>query len=60
MQVAADAGISAGPGDLVYLATKREAALPFGDRLPPVDLAIVAFVDVMHASRQGKTHVLRS
>jgi microcompartment protein CcmK/EutM len=43
-QVAADAGVYAGPGDLVFLATKKEAAFPFGD-LVPVDLAVAGFVD---------------
>lgn len=43
-QVAADAGVDAGPGDLVFLATKKEAAKPFGD-LVPLDLAVAGFVD---------------
>jgi ethanolamine utilization protein EutN len=45
-QVAADAVGDAGPGDLVFLATRKEAAFPFGD-LTPVDLGIVGFVDTV-------------
>ena len=43
-QVAADAVGDAGPDDLVFLATRKEAAFPFGD-LVPVDLSIAGFVD---------------
>lgn len=49
-EVAADAGVHAGPGDLVFLATKKEAAMPFGD-LVPVDLAIAGFVDAVTVRR---------
>ena len=45
-QVAADAGVDAGPGDLVFLATKKEAAQPFGGQVP-VDLAVAGFVDTV-------------
>ncbi|MFH2005493.1 MAG: EutN/CcmL family microcompartment protein [bacterium] len=45
-QVAADAVGDAGPGDLVFLATAKEAAFPFGD-LTPVDLSIAGFVDTL-------------
>ncbi|MDY0002962.1 MAG: EutN/CcmL family microcompartment protein [Polyangia bacterium] len=50
-EVAADAGVHAGPGDLVFLATKKEAAMPFGD-LVPVDLAITGFVDSVTLQRE--------
>ena len=43
-QVALDAVGDAGRGDLVFLATKKEAAQPF-EGLAPVDLAIAGFVD---------------
>jgi microcompartment protein CcmK/EutM len=52
-QVAADAIGSAGPGDLVFCATKKEAAVPLGE-LVPVDLSIVAFVDEV-TSKNGAT-----
>lgn len=42
--IAADAIGDAGPGDFVFLATKKEAAIPFPG-LTPVDLSIVGFVD---------------
>lgn len=42
--VAADAIGDAGPGDFVFLATKKEAAMPFPP-LTPVDYSIVGFVD---------------
>ena len=44
IQVAADVVGDAGPGDLVFVTTKKEAAIPLGD-LVPVDLGIVGFVD---------------
>jgi len=40
--VAVDGIRCAGPGDLVYLVEKRDAALGDG---PPVDAAIIGFVD---------------
>ncbi len=45
-EVAADAVGCAGPGDEVFLATRKEAAKPLGD-LVPVDLSIAGFVDVV-------------
>ncbi len=44
IQVAADVVGDAGVGDLVFVTTKKEAAIPLGD-LVPVDLGIVGFVD---------------
>ena len=52
-QVAADAGIDAGPGDLVFLATKKEAAQPFAD-LTPVDMAVAGFVDEVTVEKLEK------
>jgi ethanolamine utilization protein EutN len=34
----------AGVGDVVYLATKRDAAIALGDK-PPVDATIIGYVD---------------
>ncbi len=45
-EVAADAVGCAGPGDKVFLATRKEAAKPLGE-LVPVDLSIAGFVDVV-------------
>lgn len=42
--VAVDAARCAGPGDVVYLCLKRDAAVALGDR-PPVDAAILGYVD---------------
>lgn len=50
--VAADAIGCAGPGDFVFLATKKEAAMPFPG-LVPVDLSIVGFVDEVFDEEKG-------
>ena len=42
--VAVDGIRCAGPGDLVYLVEKRDAAIALGDK-PPIDAAIIGFVD---------------
>ncbi len=42
--VAVDAARCAGPGDVVYLCFKRDAAVALGDK-PPVDAAILGYVD---------------
>ena len=42
--VAVDAARCAGPGDVVYLCFKRDAAIALGDK-PPVDAAILGYVD---------------
>ena len=42
--VAVDGIRCAGPGDVVYLVTKRDAAIALGDK-PPVDATIVGYVD---------------
>lgn len=42
--VAVDGIRCAGPGDMVYLVFKRDAAIALGDR-PPVDATIVGYVD---------------
>ena len=43
--VAADAVAMAGPGELVYYVSSREAALACPDKFVPVDHAIVGIVD---------------
>lgn len=43
--VAADAVAMAGPGELVYYVSSREAALALPERFVPVDDAIVGLVD---------------
>jgi ethanolamine utilization protein EutN len=42
--VAVDAARCAGPGDVVYLCFKRDAAIALGDK-PPVDATILGYVD---------------
>ena len=43
-QVATDA-VQAGPGELVYVCTGREASMALDEQFVPVDLAIVGHVD---------------
>ncbi|MCG8605561.1 EutN/CcmL family microcompartment protein [bacterium] len=37
--------IGAGPGELVYFVTAREATIPYPTRIAPIDAAIVGIVD---------------
>ena len=46
--VAADAVNMAGPGELVYFVSSREAAEALEPRFVPVDHAIVGIVDEVH------------
>ena len=46
--VAADAVAMAGPGELVYFVSSREAAEAMPERFVPVDHAIVGIVDDVH------------
>lgn len=46
--VAADAVNMAGPGELVYFVSSREAAEALEERFVPVDHAIVGIVDDVH------------
>ncbi|NMB73829.1 MAG: EutN/CcmL family microcompartment protein [Myxococcales bacterium] len=41
----------AGVGDVVYLATKRDAAIALGDK-PPVDATIIGYVDESAVERE--------
>lgn len=44
--VSTDGTRQAGPGDLVYLISKKEAGLPFPEcRLMPSDSSIIGFID---------------
>ncbi len=52
--VAADAIGYAGPGDFVFLVTKKEAAMPFPG-LTPVDLSIAGFVDEVFDEDKNKS-----
>lgn len=46
--VAADAVAMAGPGEMVYFISSREAAEALPERFVPVDHAIVGIVDDVH------------
>ncbi|RMF62910.1 MAG: ethanolamine utilization protein EutN [Calditrichaeota bacterium] len=37
--------IGAGPGELVYFTTAREATIPYPTRIAPIDASIVGIVD---------------
>ena len=50
--VAADAVAMAGPEDLVYYVSSREAAEAMSPRFVPVDDAIVGIVDQLHVERR--------
>lgn len=49
----------AGPGELVYYVTAREATIPYGAELVPIDAAIVGIVDWLdvydHAASGGRS-----
>lgn len=49
--VAADAVHMAGPGDLVYYVSSREAAEALPERFVPVDHAIVGIVDAVEVEQ---------
>lgn len=51
--VAADAVSMAGPGELVYFVSSREAAEALPERFVPVDHAIVGIVDDVHLESAG-------
>ncbi len=51
--VAADAVHMAGPGELVYYVSSREAAEALPERFVPVDHAVVGIVDDVHLSGQA-------
>ena len=51
--VAADAVAMAGPGELVYFVSSREAAEALEERFVPVDHAICGIVDAVHLDPQS-------
>ena len=55
--VAADGILTAGPGDIVYLVSKKEAALVFSKELVPIDECIVGFVEEHFVSKRAKRRV---
>jgi len=55
--VAVDGIGCAGPGDVVYLVMKRDAAIALGDK-PPVDATIVGYIDEV-AVEDGPGGVLK-
>jgi len=52
-QVAADA-VQAGPGELVYVCTGREASFALDEPFVPVDLAVVGHVDEVASASARK------
>lgn len=50
--VAADAVHMAGPGELVYFVSSREAAEALPERFVPVDHAVVGIVDEVHLAEE--------
>jgi len=52
--IAADATRVAGTGDYVYLIGSKEAAIPFGKGLTPVDAGIVGIIDRYNVSQRFK------
>lgn len=50
--VAADAVQMAGPGELVYFVSSREAAEALPERFVPVDHAVVGIVDQIHLGEE--------
>ncbi len=52
--VAADGILTAGPEDIVYLVSKKEAALVFSKELVPIDECIVGFVEEHFVTKQAK------
>ncbi|MHA1170033.1 MAG: EutN/CcmL family microcompartment protein [Candidatus Hodarchaeales archaeon] len=55
--VAVDGILTAGPGDLVYLVSKKEAALVFSKELVPIDECIVGFVEEHFVTKRAKRRV---
>ena len=55
--VAADGISTAGPGDIVYVVSKKEAALVFSKDLIPIDECIVGFVEEHFVTKRAKRKV---
>ena len=52
--IAADGILTAGPGDIVYLVSKKEAALVFSKEMVPIDECIVGFVEYHFVTKRAK------
>ena len=57
--VAADGVHMAGPGELVYIVSAREASQALPNTLVPVDHAIVGIVDAVEELRGGRSGTAR-
>ncbi len=55
--VAADGIYTAGPGDIVYLVSKKEAAIAISKGLVPIDECIVGFVEEYNVKKPRKKKV---
>ena len=51
--VAADGILTAGPGDLVYIVSKKEAAIVFPEELVPIDECIVGYVEDYYIAKKA-------
>jgi ethanolamine utilization protein EutN len=52
--VAADGIETAGPGDIVYVVSKKEAAIVFPKELVPIDECIVGYVEDYYVTKSAK------
>ncbi len=52
--VAADGIETAGPGDIVYVVSKKEAAIVFPKELVPIDECIVGYVEEYYVTKSAK------
>ena len=51
--VAADGIETAGPGDIVYIVSKKEAAIVFPEELVPIDECIVGYVEEYYVTKKA-------
>lgn len=59
--VAADGIFTAGPGDIVYLVSKKEAAIAISkDKLIPIDECVVGYIDEFNAKKFPKKTVTKA
>ena len=59
--VAADGILTAGPGDLVYIVSRKEAAFAISkDDLVPIDECIVGFIDSYNVVKEVKKEEVRT
>ncbi len=52
--VAADGIETAGPGDIVYVVSKKEAAIVFPKELVPIDECIVGYIEEYYVTKSAK------